>query len=72
MIPEETILAAIRQLVRAENNKREERMRQLEHRLKSFVDFLENPHIAGDTFAALNSYTWSLCKDTKRLLEDEE
>lgn len=71
MIPEETVLAAIRQLVRSENKKREERIQQLEHRLKSFVDFLENPHIVGDTFAALNSYTWSLCKDTKKLLEEE-
>jgi hypothetical protein len=71
MIPEEAVLAAIRQLVRSENEKREHRINQLEHRLKSFVDFMENPHIAGDTFAALNSYTWSLVTDTKRLLENE-
>ncbi len=45
------------------------RLHALEHTLKSFVDFMENPTIAGDTFATIKSYDFALRQKALALLE---
>lgn len=58
--------------VDAEETEQSKRIHDLEHCLNSFLDFVDNPAIAGDSFAALNSYAGALCKKARDLLEMDE
>lgn len=62
----------VRQIVREEIAFNGSRVHELEHLLQSFMDFMERPSIAGDTFAAMNSYAFALRKKARALLEIED
>ncbi len=52
--------------------KQSERINKLEHLLKSCIDFMENPSIAGNAYQVISAYAESLCKTARVLLGDEE
>lgn len=75
-------LDAIRQIVREETRgttqpcpppggEQSSRINRLEHLLKSFVDFVERPTIAGDTLMDMQNYALALCKTAHCVLEEE-
>lgn len=72
----EEIRKEIREVVREElqqaapeETKQSKRIHELEQCLNSFLDFVLNPKIAGQTWASIHLYEAALCEKARDLLE---
>lgn len=61
----------IRDELREASQEQSSRINRLEHLLKSFVDFVERPTIAGNTLQDIQNYALALCKTARDVLMEE-